>query len=447
LAKSDGATGAGGPREEFIREAIWHGSLDRAREILAANPQLASADIHVAAIIGDDMTVRKLIAADPSCVKARSAPYGGDALNYLGLSKYLRLDAARTPAFVRAATALLDAGADPNAGFWTTGEYPEYESAMYGAAGVAHNPELTHLLLERGADPNDGEVVYHSPESRDNRVIELLVGTGKLTKESLAVMLIRKIDWHDVAGVKYLLEHGAPADGERKRGWLALHHALTRSNRAAVFTLLLDHGADPACVSGGISAVVRAVREGRTDVLDEFARRGKSGELKGVDAVIERCARGDTDGARELLASEPRLQEELAAMGGTLLARFAGNANTPGVRTLLDLGVSASAPFEEGDGYFGVPKGSLAIHVAAWRAQHQTVTVLIERGSPVDAKDANGNTPLMLAVRACVDSYWMGSRSPDSVAALVAAGASTAGVKYPCGYPEVDALIVREPKS
>ena len=30
----------------------------------------------------------------------------------------------------------------------------------------------------------------------------------------------------------------------------------------------------------------------------------------------------------------------------------------------------------------------------------------------LDVKDANGRTPLALAVRACVDSYWTGRRSP-----------------------------------
>ena len=53
----------------------------------------------------------------------------------------------------------------------------------------------------------------------------------------------------------------------------------------------------------------------------------------------------------------------------------------------------------------------------------------------------NGRTPLMLAVRACVDSYWMERRSPYCVRALLDAGASASGVPYPSGYREVDALL------
>jgi len=145
------------PRVAFIEAAIWHGGLEPAEAILAAHAEIAGSDIHTAAILGDDALVRRFLAEDPSNVSAKSPPHGGDALNYLCLSKYLRLDPARTPAFLRSATALLDAGADPNTGFWTTGQFPERETALYGAAGVAHHPEMTRLLLERGADPNDDE--------------------------------------------------------------------------------------------------------------------------------------------------------------------------------------------------------------------------------------------------------------------------------------------------
>jgi ankyrin repeat protein len=69
------------------------------------------------------------------------------------------------------------------------------------------------------------------------------------------------------------------------------------------------------------------------------------------------------------------------------------------------------------------------------------VKLLIERGAAVNRADANGRTPLALAVRAAVDSYWSDGRSPESVRALLAAGATTAGVDLPCGYAEVDQLL------
>jgi len=131
---------------------------------------------------------------------------------------------------------------------------------------------------------------------------------------------------------------------------------------------------------------------------------------------------------------------EVVAQGGKLLAEFAGNWNTDGVRHLLDLGVPVTALYD-GDGYFDIAKDSTALHVAAWKSLPATVKFLIERGSPVNAKDAKGRTPLMLAVKACVDSYWTYRRTPESVDALLKAGASIDGVPYPCGYDEVDRLL------
>jgi ankyrin repeat protein len=433
------------PRAAFIEAAVWHGSLQRAEAILAANPEIASSDIYTTAILGDDGAVRRFLELDPGNATAKGGPLGWDALTHLCFSKYLRLDRARSDGFVRAATALLDAGASANTGFFEKDHqpHPALESVLYGAAGVAHHPELTRLLLERGADPNDEEAVYHSPETRDNAALKLLVETGRLTDDNLSLMLIRKHDWHDYDGVKYLLEQGADPNRTRSRGRGAIHHALARDNSLAIIALLLDHGADPTLPDDGLTAVARAAREGRSDVLELFEQRGVPVELHGVDRLIAACAMGDAAAVRAIAEREPHLVGEVVAMGGELLAKFAGTGNPPGVRQLLDLGVDVRSPFTQGDGYFGVPTGSLAIHVAAWRAQPAIVQLLIDRGSPVDVPDGNGRTPLALAVRACVDSYWTEFRSPRSVEALLRAGASVSGVTFPSGYADVDELLRR----
>src|ERR1700727_770706 len=145
------------PGASFIEAAIWFGPIDRAEKILASYPQIAQSSIHVAAILGDDATVRRFIALDPVNATLKTKPFGGDALVYLCLSKYLRRDKKRSAGFLQAATALLDAGASPNTGFMSTGDYPDFESTLYGAAAVANHADLTRLLLKRGGDPNDVE--------------------------------------------------------------------------------------------------------------------------------------------------------------------------------------------------------------------------------------------------------------------------------------------------
>ena len=141
------------------------------------------------------------------------------------------------------------------------------------------------------------------------------------------------------------------------------------------------------------------------------------------------------------MASEPGLASELRAEGGKLLTEFAGNGNTDGVRHLLELGVDIAARFNEGDGYFDIAPASTALHVAAWRARHSTVKLLIERGAPINLPDGKGRTPLALAVRACVDSYWKDRRSPESVQTLLQAGASVDRMLFPSGYTKVDELL------
>jgi ankyrin repeat protein len=258
----------------------------------------------------------------------------------------------------------------------------------------------------------------------------------------MALMMIPKHDWHDYEGVKYLIEHCADANTPWGRaGRLSINHALARDNSLEIIALLLDHGMDPTRIEDGLTAIARAARTGRSDVLELFAQRGISIELQGVDRLIAACAMGDAAAVHAIAQQEPGLVGEVVAMGGALLAKFTSTHNLPGVRRLLDLGVDVRTPFAAGDGYFDVPKGSLAIHIAAWRAQHAILKFLIERGSPVDLPDANGRTPLTLAVKACVDSYWTERRSPESVVALLRAGASVRGVPYPCGYAEVDALL------
>lgn len=448
------------PLSEFINEACVpldqshsSGTLERADHLLASHPEISKANVYTAAIVGDDSAVKKFLDEDPRNATGKGDPRSWDALTYLCFSRYMRLDRSRSEGFVRAATALLDAGADPNTGWFENDHQPapEWESALYGAAGVAHNAELTRLLVERGANPNDEEVTYHVPETYDNGALKVLVESGKLSDDSLATMLLRKADWHDYEGIRFLLENGADPNRHTHWGNTALQHAAMRDNSLEIVSLMLDHGGDPVRVSdtpgrsrnlsGTRSAVDIAAYRGRRDLLDLFEQRGFPVGLSGAAALVSACACNDAQKISDVKDREPHVAREVVADGGRVLSLFAGNGNVEGIQRLLDLGVEVGAKFPEGDGYFGVAPNSTALHVASWRAQHDAVNLLIERGANVSALDGNGQTPLALAVKACVDSYWTGRRKPDSVKSLLDAGASTHGIAYPSGYKEVDDLI------
>jgi len=422
------------------------GTLDEAEAILARYPDVAASSIYTAAVIADEAAVRAFLARDPASATAKGGPRGWDALTHLCFSRYLRLDRARSDAFVRTARALLDAGASADTGWIEMIDHPNprpvIEAAIYGAAGVAQHAELTRLLLDCGADPNDEETPYHVIETRDNTVLKILLESGKFNALSMSTLLLRKCDWHDLEGLRLVLEHGADPNWITRWGHGALHQAVRRDNRIEMIELLLDYHADPALPNReGRSAVPIAARRGRAAALDLFEHRGSAIRLTGVEALIAACARDHKQIIRSLVATEPQLKSEMIEEGGTLLAEFSGVGNVAGVRNLLDVGVSVAALYREGDGYFGIAKDSTALHVAAWRACPEVVRELIARGAPVNSTDAEGRTALQLAVKACVDSYWTERRSPDSIHALLEAGASAAAIKLPTGYEEADKLL------
>ena len=141
------------------------------------------------------------------------------------------------------------------------------------------------------------------------------------------------------------------------------------------------------------------------------------------------AAMGDSVQTASIAEKEPLLKTQLLTMGGSLLARFASTDNTRGIAILLDLGIDVNIPFPEGDAYWGIPPGSLPIHVAAWMLHPASVSLLVKKGAVIDQPNAKGNTPLMLAAT---------SGSADIAQRLVGKGADV-NAKNPGG---VTALMI-----
>lgn len=420
------------------------GNAAAATKMLATDPQLAKASIYCAAVAGNAEAVKDWLQKDASLATAKGGPYGWDALTYLCFSMLLRESPKDSTSFTGAARILLDAGADPNTGWWENNHHPhpEWEPVLYGAAGLAHHPALTKLLIERGADPNDNEVVYHTPEDYDNEAMKVLLDSGLLTPENKSLMLVRKHDLHDVAGVRMLLATGMDVNVNCTPGRLPLLHAVLRDNSEEIIRLLLDHGADPTREYDGLTPYQLAARRGRGDLLALFEKNGFHYSFNGADKLVAACAVGDGQLINKIKTDEGHLVSGVITQGGSLLAEFAGTGNAEGVLHLLDLGIPVTALYM-GDGYFGIPPKSMALHVACWRAQHNVVRVLIEREAPLNITDGHGRTPLMLAIRACVDSYWSSRRKLSSIEALLEAGAFAEDIMLPTGYPEADELIMK----
>ncbi|HEX4320359.1 MAG TPA: ankyrin repeat domain-containing protein [Acidobacteriaceae bacterium] len=465
-ARRAGAEAQDNPEAAFLRAAsVPRGedhdgasaTIDAAEAVRKAHPGVETGSIWAAAVYGDPAVVRRFLASDPALASERGGVYAWDALTYLCFSRYLRglrQDEARSSGFVDAARALLDAGADVDTGWFDgIGEpTPSFESVIYGAAGVAQHTELTRLLLEYGADPNDEETAYHAAENYEQGPVRALLESGKLNEEGKTTILVRKADWHDQEGAQLVLEFGG--DPHRGTRWktTAFTWSVKRDNSITLVETMLGgiHGPlseQPEAVQSSINAAAKlAVQRGRPDVLELLEQRGllpdfSGPEFAGMDRLLEACTRGDLARAKAVAAEDATARAFVFAHGGALLSQYAGANCAVGMRILLDLGIPASATNSEGDAYFDVARGGTALHSAAWRLGHDCLRLLLERGAPIDACDERGRTALMLAVRACVDSYWKRRRSPESIAMLLQAGAKPDGIPLPTGYAEADALL------
>jgi ankyrin repeat protein len=440
------------PLDRFLLAATvpvdgWHGGgdLTEAQALLAAHPDLSTQSIHSAAVLGDSATVTRFLQHEPAVATTPGGPRGWDPLTHLCFSRYLRLDPSRSGGLVESARQLLLAGANPNTGWNET--LPEgrviLEAVMYGAAGISQHPGLTQLLLDHGADPNDEETPYHVPETYDLTVLRILLDSGRFTAESLSTVLLRKCDWHDVEGVRLALQSGADPNRQTRWGRTAFHQAVIRNNPLATVEAMLDHGADPTLPFHGTPGFVLAARDGRGDILRVLQERGWSLEFTGVDRLLAACALGDEPRARQLAAECYGTNSPDPVDAGRWLGRFANAGDPASVAALLALGLPVDAEWQEGLDFLNIPPRSTALHVAAWRARHAVVELLVKQGADVHWKDLAGRTPLDLAVKACVDSWWTARRTTESIVTLLAAGADPSRIPLPTGYPEADRLLQR----
>lgn len=412
------------------------GDLARARALLAGHPGLAAADIAAAAVLGDAGALAAHLAADPAAATTRRGPRDWDPLLYLTFSLFLRDDPERRAGFRACARLLLDSGADPGT-FWVDPPEADHgrESALYGACGIANDAPLTRMLLEAGADPNDGESPYHAVEFDDLTCALLLFEHG-LDAEGRAIALLHRLDWDDLAGMERLLAAGADPNHTSPFGRAALHQALLRSRSLPFFERLLAHGARPDVpMTGGLSAYAIAARLGRGDVRELFERHGADPALDPVSTFIAFCARGDSDRAHALLAAQPDLPARLTREDRGVIVHLAADGNTTGVRALLDAGFGIETTGDWG----GTP-----LHHAAWHGRAETVALLIERGANLEHVNQYGGTALDAAVWAIEHSGFANVDYLPVIERLIEGGANVHAVRpYPTGHARVDALLAK----
>jgi ankyrin repeat protein len=278
---------------------------------------------------------------------------------------------------------LLAAGADPNQRIgnrWPPASLSRPDdtqplSALYGAAGANHDPELTKVLLDAGADPNDGESLYHSLENI--ACTRLLLEHGARIDGSNA--LYRVFDLDNVAALELLLRHGGdpnePARNAPLTDWGSpLLWAIRRRRSPRHIAALLDAGADPAArTPDGIGAYRLALQFGLDAVAALLRERGGAESLPEEAEFVAACARGDEAEARRIRARRPDLPGSLGEAQLRMLPDMVAEGGDGGARTMVALGWPVAAR--------GGDWNASALNLAVFRGDAALTRFLLEHGA------------------------------------------------------------------
>ncbi|MGE3174979.1 MAG: ankyrin repeat domain-containing protein [Planctomycetota bacterium] len=335
--------------------------------------------------VGDAAAIGAAIAADPGWVHRPivwTCPVCRDVVDRPPLLAVALSGLLREPAFAaglrESARLLLAAGADVNRR-WQSGS--AQLSALYGAAGQNHDPQLTAALLAAGADPDDGESLYHAMATRDARCAELLLDAGARFERTNA--LHHKLDFDDLDGLRLLLARGADPNDTSTGLPPALFWAVRRGRSLGHVRALLAAGADPRAMLHGVSLFRYALLSGRADVAALLRQAGAGEELSLEDEFVATCARGDTPAAQAMLRDHPDLLRRLAPEHLAQLPALAAAGVLPGVRTMVEVGWPIAVR--------GGDWQASALNLAVFRGDAEMTRLLLAHGASWDERHGHGD--------------------------------------------------------
>jgi hypothetical protein len=367
--------------DEFLRLAcLTYGDDSAGRRVEAArllsdHPHIADHSIHTAAATGNVPAAARHLAADADVARQEGGPYRWQPLLYVTYSR-LPVDSPMPVDFVGVARLLLEHGADPNNGYLWDG-LPSPFTALTGVFGGGeqgappHRDELSlaRLLLQAGAEANDSQTIYNrglgGQRHDDTAFLELLLdhglgrGDGGPWRRALPV------------------EHQSPAEIAAEALQFAAEAGLVQRVR-----LLLDRGIDPN-VAGthpsyrGRSPYRGAVLHGNLQIAQLLHAAGATGELDDpLDLFIGALLADDRAGVAAAIAQDAALLPRALADHPRL------------VITAAELGRSGSIELLAASG-FDVDHldRSTAMHEAAYRGDIEVVRQLIELGADPSIED------------------------------------------------------------
>lgn len=377
--------------DAFLR-AAQEQDRERAKQILGKHPSIARDSLHVAATLGLAPEAKRLLEEDAAQISTRIGNPAADPLLFLGYSPFHGESAERDVGLLETTRVLLEAGADPN-----TRDAQYGVPVLHAVTGQRSVLPIARLLLDAGANPTDGESIFHAAEHFHEDALELLLSRGADLNyvgdwgNTAPYFLLR---WWDVArmpnvrrGLEWVLDHGAnPNIRCANEQETCLHVAARRGQDVAIVRLLLDHGADVNARRGdGSTAWLLASRAGFDEIASLLEQAGaETQSLTLADELLAACGRGDADAARGL--ATPELLRTLSAVDLMVLPDSAGAGRWSTVAACI----SAGFPVDTTES-----TGATATHYAALRGNIDMVQLLLGAKPDLSIRDReHSSTPI-----------------------------------------------------
>jgi ankyrin repeat protein len=321
------------PADAFLRLACL-GYVDdqpekwrRSADLLAARPDLAQGNVHVAAAVADAAELGRILRADPAAASREGGPHRWEPLMYLAYSRHER-QGQEADVFA-SARLLLDAGADPGAGYlWhglptpftvLTGAFGQGEAGPVRTPSHPQSLALARVLLEAGADPNDAQALYNRMFEAGDDHLELLFefGLGSGDGGVWAARMAGRLD--------------RPAQLVRAQLAWAITHGLDARVR-----LIVAHGIDLSVpVRGRASAAGLAVTTGHPELVDFLVEHGsRRPSLTPVQEYVGAMLAADRPAIERLRATHAGI-DDAARSARPALVVWAAVAGQPGSLELL----------------------------------------------------------------------------------------------------------------
>ncbi len=242
-------------------------------------------------------------------------------------------------------------------------------AAEASCRGTRSELALARLLLEAGADANDGQALYNRGwvVDEDEGWLELLLEFGLGSGDGGP--------WRRLLGERQDSPQAMMED---------LLMAAAANGLAGRVRRLLARGVDPQGqgsrhpIYQGRSPVQEAGLGGHMDVVSLLVDAGASWEHDQVDALLAAATAGDRNTVARMLAANPGLRESAIERRPGQLVRAATEDSYEAVAVLIELGFDVNAR----------PR-TAPLHEAAMRGNLRVIGLLLDHGADPSLRDTD----------------------------------------------------------